>query len=85
MFSGSAVKRLGRDRFVRNVLIAIGNSDEPSLANVARRLLDDAAPVVRGAAAWAYRRLASDAAIEAARREREVIETDEDVRAEWRA
>ena len=85
MFSGSAVKRLGRDRFVRNVLVAIGNGGEPSLANVAGRLLDDAAPVVRGAAAWAYRRLASDDAIQAARREREVIETDEDVRAEWRA
>src|SRR6185295_8763529 len=48
LFSGSAVKRLGRDRFVRNVLIAIGNSGKPDLADVAERLLDDDAPVVRG-------------------------------------
>jgi epoxyqueuosine reductase len=57
LFSKSAVKRTGRDRFVRNVLIAIGNSGEPSLAAEAERLLTDASPLVRGAAVWAMRRL----------------------------
>jgi epoxyqueuosine reductase len=83
LFSGSAVKRLGRDRFVRNVLIAIANSGAPELAAVAERLLDDPAPVVRGAAVWALHSLAPDAAA-ARRSDRERSETDADVRAEWR-
>ena len=62
-FSGSPVKRIGRDRFVRNVLIAIGNSDAPELKPVAARLLDDAAPLVRGAAVWALGRLDPAAAL----------------------
>jgi epoxyqueuosine reductase len=57
MFSKTAVKRAGRDRFVRNVLIAIGNSGDASLAGEAERLLDDASPLVRGAAVWALSRL----------------------------
>jgi epoxyqueuosine reductase len=57
MFSKTAVKRAGRDRFVRNVLIAIGNSGDTSLAGEAERLLDDASPLVRGAAVWALSRL----------------------------
>jgi epoxyqueuosine reductase len=59
MFSKSPVKRAGRDRFVRNVLIAIGNSGAASLAPEAERLLDDASPLVRGAAVWALSRLIS--------------------------
>ena len=82
-FSGSAVKRLGRDRFVRNVLIAIGNSAEPALSAVAERLLDDPAPLVRGAAAWALQRLAPEAAA-SLRNDRERRETDVDALAEWR-
>jgi len=58
LFSGSPVKRLGRDRFVRNVLIAIGNSVAVELLPVVEGLLSDAAPVVRGAAVWALRQLA---------------------------
>jgi len=85
VFSGSAVKRLGRDRFVRNVLIAIGNSGDSSLAETAAHLLEDPAPVVRGAAVWAYKRLAADAAIEATWSARAKIEIDEDVRIEWSA
>ncbi len=81
MFSGSAVKRLGRDRFVRNVLVAIGNSGALALADVAERLLDDAAPVVRGAAVWALARLAPERF--AAMRARADAETDEIVRSEW--
>jgi epoxyqueuosine reductase len=53
LFSGSPVKRIGRDRFVRNVLIAIGNSADPSLHPVAARLTADRDPVVAEAAAWA--------------------------------
>src|SRR5262245_27302241 len=57
LFAKSPVKRTGRDRFVRNVLIAIGNSGDASLAAEAERLLDDASPLVRGAAVWALWRL----------------------------
>ena len=83
LFSGSAVKRLGRDRFVRNVLIAIANSGTPELAVVAERLLDDPAPIVRGAAAWALHSLTPAAAAEQ-RDYREQTETDADVLSEWR-
>jgi epoxyqueuosine reductase len=57
LFSGSPVKRIGRDRFVRNVLVAIGNSDDPSLRPVAQRLAEDPDPVVAEAARWAAQRL----------------------------
>jgi epoxyqueuosine reductase len=56
-FAGSPVKRIGRDRFVRNVLIAIGNSADPSLAPEAARLTADPNPVVAEAASWALQRL----------------------------
>ncbi|MEO0498629.1 MAG: tRNA epoxyqueuosine(34) reductase QueG, partial [Pseudomonadota bacterium] len=59
-FSGSPIKRIGRNRFVRNVLIAIGNSGEVSLAGSAQTLLDDEDPMVRGAAVWASSRLLSE-------------------------
>ena len=64
-FTKSPVKRIGRDRFVRNVLIAIGNSDDAALAAEAERLLDDASPLVRGAAAWALSQLMEREAFEA--------------------
>ena len=57
LFSKSPVKRIGRDRFVRNVLYAIGNSGDPALAETARARLDDASAVVRDAAEWALARL----------------------------
>ncbi|MBV9510864.1 MAG: tRNA epoxyqueuosine(34) reductase QueG, partial [Caulobacteraceae bacterium] len=57
LFAKSPVKRIGRDRFVRNVLYAIGNSGDAALAATARELLDDAAEVVRDAARWAISRL----------------------------
>ncbi|RBM07943.1 tRNA epoxyqueuosine(34) reductase QueG [Novacetimonas cocois] len=57
LFSGSPVKRIGRARFVRNVLIAIGNSGRAELRPVAQGLCDDAAPVVADAARWATERL----------------------------
>lgn len=57
VFAGSPVKRVGRERFVRNVLIAAGNSGSPALLASVRPLLDDPSPVVRGAAVWAWRSL----------------------------
>ena len=58
LFSGSPIKRIGRERFVRNVLIAIGNSGDASLGEAARRLTADPDPMVAEAAAWALSRLA---------------------------
>lgn len=60
LFSGSPVKRIGRNRFVRNVAIAIGNSGDPALLPVLKPLLDDPDPVVAEAAEWAQDRLSSD-------------------------
>ena len=82
LFTKSAVKRIGRARFVRNVLIAIGNSGEVALAGAAERLLDDPSPLVRGAAIWALGRLDRTrlARFAVARR---AAETDVDVFDEW--
>jgi epoxyqueuosine reductase len=57
LFAKSTIKRTGRDRFVRNVLIAIGNSADLELAGEAERLIADPSPLVRGAAIWAFGRL----------------------------
>ncbi len=85
MFAKTAIKRTGRNRFVRNVLIAIGNSADPALAIYAERLLADPAPLVRGAAVWALGRLlAPDALATLAARHRSV-EPDPMVREEWAA
>jgi epoxyqueuosine reductase len=56
-FSGSPIKRIGRDRFLRNVLYAIGNSGDPALADAARPHLADPDATVADAAAWALERL----------------------------
>jgi epoxyqueuosine reductase len=85
VFSGSPIKRTGRDRFVRNVLIAIGNSGEPALMAEARRLLDDASPLVRAMAVWALSRLAPAEDFANERTARLPGEADPDVRAEWDA
>jgi epoxyqueuosine reductase len=82
LFRKSAVKRIGRDRFVRNVLIAIGNSGDATLAAEAEALLDDASPLVRGAAIWALSRLLPSERI-AALAKRHRGEPDINVRAEW--
>ena len=66
LFAGSPVKRIGRNRFVRNVLIAIGNSGRPALAG-RRPLADDPDPVVAEAAGWAVARLSGTRAREVAR------------------
>ncbi len=84
LFSGSPIKRIGRDRFVRNVLIALGNSGDPVTAEVAESLLDDASPLVRAMAVWALRALAP-ARAEALRPARLASEAQPDVRREWSA
>ncbi len=84
LFAGSPVKRIGRNRFVRNVLIAIGNSGDPGLAGEAERLVGDPAPEVRGAAVWALQRLAPDR-VAALSPQFLAGEHDADVRDEWHA
>ncbi len=84
-FSGSPVKRTGRDRFVRNVLIAIGNSGDAGLAPEAERLLADASALVRGAAVWALARLVPEERMRQLRSAHEEGERDEEVREEWAA
>jgi epoxyqueuosine reductase len=76
-FAGGPIKRIGRDRFVRNVMIAVGNSGDPTLARAARDRLADPSPIVRGAAVWALARLAPDAGAAPAE------ESDEYVLDEW--
>jgi epoxyqueuosine reductase len=82
-FAKTAVKRTGRDRFIRNVLTAIGNSGDPSLLPHVERLLADASPLVRGAAVWALARL--DAARLIALAPAYAREPDASVAEEWAA
>jgi epoxyqueuosine reductase len=83
LFAKSPIKRIGRDRFIRNVLTAIGNSDDAALTGEAKRLLTDASPLVRGAAVWALSQLL-DADAFAALANARGAETNEDVLMEWR-
>ncbi|WP_242153370.1 tRNA epoxyqueuosine(34) reductase QueG [Sphingomonas sp. BAUL-RG-20F-R05-02] len=84
VFAGSPIKRIGRDRMVRNCLIAAGNSGSAALVVPVTRLLDDLSPVVRGAAVWALGRL--DGALAGAERTaRAAGEADPGVCAEWAA
>lgn len=84
-FAGTPVKRTGRDRFIRNVLIAIGNSGDVTLAAKAKALLDDQSPLVRGAAVWALEQLLSPSDFSTLRDTSLSHETDASVRAEWMA
>ena len=85
LFSGSPVKRIGRDRFVRNVMIAVGNSGDAGLIPCARKLLDDAAEEVRAMAVWAVSRLLPNDEFKQLAATRRSHETDENVRREWDA
>lgn len=82
-FSGSPIKRIGRDRFVRNVLIAIGNSGETGLRDVAWKLAGDLSPLVRAAAIWAFGELGGAEELHARAAAEIEREADEDVREEW--
>jgi epoxyqueuosine reductase len=84
LFTKSPVKRIGRDRFIRNVLTAIGNANDSALAGEARRQLDDESPLVRGAAVWALSQLMAPEEFGALASEKVGAETNESVRAEWR-
>ena len=84
LFGKSPVKRIGRARFLRNVLIAIGNSADIALAGAAERLLDDPSPLIRGAAIWALGRLDRSRLVDRAK-ERRALESDATVAAEWTA
>jgi epoxyqueuosine reductase len=83
LFARTSIKRTGRDRFVRNVLIAIGNSGDTELAVEAERLLGDASPLVRGAAVWALSRLLSRDRLEVLYQR--TRDPDPGVREEWDA
>ncbi|WP_035983141.1 tRNA epoxyqueuosine(34) reductase QueG [Bradyrhizobium sp. STM 3843] len=83
LFTKSPVKRIGRDRFIRNVLIAMGNSGDSGLAAAAERLLDDASPLVRGAAVWALAQLIEPEAFSRLAAKALPGETDTGVREEW--
>ncbi|MEQ8509218.1 MAG: tRNA epoxyqueuosine(34) reductase QueG [Rhodospirillaceae bacterium] len=84
VFSGSPIKRIGRHRFVRNVLIAIGNSGLASLTKCVEPLCDDESPLVRAMAVWALSRIAPECAWQ---KKGSALskESDADVRAEWSA
>ena len=83
LFAGTPIKRTGRDRFVRNAAIAAGNSADPALVDPVAQLLNDASPLVRGAAIWALAQLDS-VRFEKERDVRRAAETDPSVCEEWR-
>jgi len=85
LFRKSPVKRIGRERFLRNVLIAIGNSGDAALVAEAHALLQDPSPLVRGAAAWALSQLLPRDEFDALARTHAPAETDATARAEWGA
>ena len=84
LFAGGPVKRIGRARFVRNVMIAVGNSNDRALGARAVERLDDESPLVRGAAVWALARLISREALSSLASEALQKERDATVIAEWR-
>ncbi len=84
LFSGSPIKRIGRDRFMRNVLIACGNSGEPVLIETVITHLSDPSPLVRGAAVWALSELMDKERFAALRITHAAQEYDADVLTEWR-
>lgn len=85
LFSGSPIKRIGRDRFIRNVLVAAGNSGESALVEAVRPLLADPSPLVRGAAVWALSQLLPKPEFILLARRSLHQEADETVQQEWRA
>lgn len=82
-FAGTPIKRTGRERLVRNVLIASGNAGDPALLPAVTRLLADASPLVRAMAVWAASRLADEATFDDLRARHLPGETDTAVRREW--
>lgn len=85
LFSGSPVKRVGRNRFLRNVLIAAGNSGQPDLLDKIIPLLEDPDTTVRSSAVWAFCQLASAEDVRSCKTKALPLEKDENVRKEWLA
>ncbi|MCH8181841.1 MAG: tRNA epoxyqueuosine(34) reductase QueG [Proteobacteria bacterium] len=83
LFRRSPIKRTGRDRFVRNVLIALGNSGDPAAASAAETLLDDESPLVRAMAVWALVQLLPPPEFAKLKAAHSLDEADPDVAAEW--
>ena len=83
LFRKSPVKRIGRDRFLRNVMIAIGNSGDAELAPSARAGLEDSSPLVRGAAVWALSQLMAPDVFDALAQAHAPTEADAQARQEW--
>jgi epoxyqueuosine reductase len=83
LFAGSPIKRIGRDRFLRNVMIAVGNSGDPAMAQIAEQQLRDESPLVRGAAVWAVRRLGDEDRVNHLSAGHISDEPDQSVRDEW--
>ncbi|PPR12035.1 MAG: Epoxyqueuosine reductase [Alphaproteobacteria bacterium MarineAlpha11_Bin1] len=83
VFSGSPIKRLGRNRFIRNVLIAVGNSADRALLADTEKSLADMSPLVRSMAVWALFRLATTTEFSQFREKYACMETDVDVLLEW--
>jgi epoxyqueuosine reductase len=83
LFRKSPIKRIGRDRFLRNVMIAIGNSGDPALAGRAKTALDDPSPLVRGAAIWALSQLLPQESFDELARQKAGTEPDPSVQEEW--
>ena len=83
LFSGSAIKRIGRDRFMRNVLTAAGNSATPALTSKVERFLSDPNPLLRGAAVWACLQLMDASTFEKTAMHYEKGESDSMVLTEW--
>ncbi len=84
LFAGSPIKRLGHACFIRNVLIAIGNSADKSLLTLVEKRLDDDAPLIRAMAIWAFRALAEKSEVKQKRALFQQSETDPEVAKEWR-
>jgi epoxyqueuosine reductase len=84
LFAGSPIKRIGRDRMIRNCLVAAGNSGDRALLPRVRALLDDPAPLVRGAAIWALSEL-DPAGFATERARRAGSEADPHAAEEWAA
>ncbi len=82
-FAGTPIRRTGRDRLIRNALIAAGNSGDSALASLVESLLLDPSPLVRAMAVWALRRLLPSAAWQRLKCAHASGERDADVRQEW--
>jgi epoxyqueuosine reductase len=82
-FAGSPIKRIGRAKFLRNVLIAIGNSGDASTIAQVRTLLEDPSALIRASAVWSMAQLMDLASFNDVRAQQLAMETDETVLAEW--